>query len=105
MLYIQRCITHLEAWSLRSRSSGRVDLVALHPLLEADLDALVDCLQAVQSGANIEHEDGITMLVVGGRVIVDDVADLFAAVGWARDDPVVSVEWWLSVEFRGEDLA
>jgi hypothetical protein len=59
---------------------------------------------AVNSGSDVEEEDGVTVRIFRRRVIVDDVPHLClrtVRVGrnWTVYDPVVSVERW----FRAAD--
>jgi len=63
----------------------------LLPTVDTDLNAG----DTIEGGPNIETEHGAAVGERRGGVVVDDVSDFFACF-WTVDDPVVSIEWWLS---------
>ena len=65
------------------------------PDLLPTVDTGLDTRDTIEGGSNVETEDGAAVGERRSRVIIDDVSDLFPRLRTV-DDPVVSVEWWLS---------
>jgi len=65
------------------------------PCLLPTVDTGLNTRDTIEGGTNVETEHGATVGERRSGVVVDDVSDFFACF-WTVDDPVVSVEWWLS---------
>ena len=67
---------------------------SITPDLLPTVDTGLHTRNAIEGGANIETEYRTAVGERRGRVVVDDVSDIFACPRTV-DDPVVSVERWL----------